>query len=420
MAQAPARQSMRERMREQAEKASSNGPRYIKVPDGVKVSFFQPKEAEFELDFIPYEVTTDHHPKGMKPGDLWAQRSIKVHYGIGADESAYICLKTIGKKCPICEDRADMANDPNADEKLIKDLAPKDRAIYQLIDLNDEKKGIQIWDYSYHLFEKRLMNDITKTENAAGGRKRSTPHGGFSDLVGGQTLTVSFIEKKMGQNKFFECDRIDAVDRDDYDDFILDEALDLDAIIEILSYDKLKAIYLAVDEKDVKKPADGGEAPSRRRGQAEEPPDDTPPARRRGRSEEPPADEPAPEPTGRARRGRTEEPPVDEPAPTGRRGRGANTEPAAEEPPPTRRGRGAAAEPAEEPPPARRSRGAAAEPAEDAPASNRPRRGAAPATPPCLAKGVFGADTDKHDQCYDCPNEIYDACLALKIENEGA
>ena len=388
----PARQSMRDRMKEQAEKSQSHGPNYIKIPDNKKISFFQPKEGEFELDFLPYEVTSENHPKGMKPGDLWAQKSIKVHYGIGAEEKSYICPKTIGKKCPICEMRAEMVNDPTADEKLIKDLAPKDRAIYQVIDLADEKKGVQLWDYSYHLFEKRLLGDINKTENAstASGRKRSsTPHGGFADLEGGQTLIVSFIEKKMGPNKFYECDRIDAVDRDDYDENILDDTLDLDSVIEILEYDKLKAIFLAIDEKDST-------------------------AGRKGRDEEPA------ETSTRTRRGKTEEPAEDrEPETTSRRGRRSEPEPEEkkdEEAPSRRRGRSSEPDPEPEPATTRKSRRSEPEPEpEKEETTSRPRRGAAQSdTPKCIAGGVFGKDTDSHDECYDCPDDTYAACAELK------
>lgn len=393
-----ARQSMRDRMKEQAEKSQSHGPSYIKIPDNVKMSFFQPKEGEFELDFLPYEVTVENHPKGMNVGDLWVQKSIKVHYGIGAEEKSYICLKTAGKKCPICEMRAEMANDPNADEKLIKDLAPKDRAIYQLIDLNDEKKGVQIWDYSYHLFEKRLLSDINKTENAASStsRKRSsTPHGGFAELEGGQTLIVSFTEKKMGTNKFFECDRIDAADRDDYEDDILDQTLDLDSIVEILEYDKLKSIFLAIDEKDVSSSEDS----TTRRG------------RRDSKEDKEEVEEKQP-----SRRGKkTEEEP--EPETTSRRGRRSEPEPEEEKPEePTSRRRGRSSEPDPEPEPAstRRNRRSEPEPDPEPEVKSRPRRGAKDDTPECLAGGVFGKDTDSHDQCYDCPDDIYAACAKLK------
>jgi len=368
-----ARQSMRDRMREQAEKSQSHGPNYLKIPDGKKISFFQPKEGEFELDFIPYEVTIKDHPKGMRPGDLWPQKSIKVHYGIGAEERPYICPKTIGKKCPICETRAEMANDPNADEKLIKDLAPKERTLYQLYDLKDEKKGLQLWDYSYHLFEKRLLADINKTESGAGTRKRtSTPHGGFADLSGGQTLILSFIEKKMGSNKFYECDRVDAEDRDDYEDDVLEQALDLDSIIEVLDYDKLKALFLAIDEKDLEKD-DDEPAPTRGRNKKQEEVEETAPTRR-SRKEEPE------EVPVRDRNKKQEEP---EPTPTrGRRG--------AKEP-----------EPEEEP----------------EPTPTRGRRGASTteeATPKCIAGGKFGVDADMHDACYDCNDETYAACVAKK------
>lgn len=400
MAQAPQRQSMRERMREQAEKAASGGASYIKVPDGKKVTWFQPKVKDDgqALDFLPYEVTVKNHPKGMRPGDLWSQRSFKVHYGVGAQEAAVVCPKSMGiAKCPVCEERADMANDPNltaAEKKLMDDLKPKDRTLYQLIDLDEEAKGVQLWDYSYHLFEKRLLSDINKTEHAAPGRQRSTPHGGFAELVGGQTLTLSFTEKKNpGFNAFKDCDRIDAINRADYGEEILDEVFDLDTIIEVLSYEALKAMLHALDEE----PA--AEAPAGRKGRGSAPVEE-------------PAEEPAP--TGRRRGAATS---AEEPEPAPSRGRrAAPAEEPAAEPAPTRGRRGAAPVEEEPPAPTRGRRGAAGSAEEPAP--SRPKRGTAPANddPECVAGGTFGKDSQIHDACYDCPDATWEACAARNLE----
>jgi len=377
------RPSMRERVKEAAAKQASGGAAYIKIPDGAKAKFFQPKAEEYELDCLPYEVTIKNHPEGLNPGDLWYKKDIKVHYNIGAEEKSYICPRTIGLPCPICEAHKVLAKDPSATDEEVKALVPKDRVIFQVIDLKDDSGTIQLFEYSHHLFNKKLLLEINKTENGAGStRRRKTVHAGFADLEDGQTLIASFQEKSMGKNKFFECDRIDADDRDAYGEEILDETLDLDSIIEIHPYEKLEAIFLAI--------ADSGK----------EKEEEKPAGRRRGAE----AKEEDPEPTKEENTGR-------------RRGRGAEKEEADPPKEEGRRRRGAAEpeEKKEEAPAGRRGRGAAKEEEkkEDPAPSGRRTRGAAKEENPCPHGLKFGEDHETQDCCIDtCPEETWEKCKA--------
>ena len=267
------RGSMRERAKQRAEErqqSSGGGMKFI-FPEGHEVKFFQPKKGTSTLDIIPYEVTVDNHPEGLEAGDLWYRRTIWVHFGIGAEDKSYLCLKTIGKRCPICDARAQMLKDGDADEELIKSLKPKERELYNVIDLDDEKAGVQLWDMSYHLFGKILEDEI---------REGDEDLAGFADLQDGKTIKVRFGEKKIGKNAFLEATRIDFVDRDDYDEDILEDVLDLDAILNILPYEKLEAVFLEVEEADT--PTKGKDSKNKKSSDdEEEEEDDTPPSRKK-------------------------------------------------------------------------------------------------------------------------------------------
>lgn len=237
--------SMADRARERAsERETTGGSGYLNVPKGT--SFFQPKKGKYKIDIIPYIVSTDNHPEGVEAGDPWYRRILHVHYGIGAEDKAYLCLKTIGKRCPICDQRAKLMKDANADDEILKALKPKERDLFQVIDLDNEDKGIQLWEFSYHLFGKLLEKEIRESDEDEG-------LAGFADLEGGKTLHIRFSEKTLGKNKFLEVDRIDFKDRDDYDEDVLENALDLDEIINVLDYDKLEAIYFEQDEEEAPK-----------------------------------------------------------------------------------------------------------------------------------------------------------------------
>lgn len=98
-------------------------------------NFYKAKEGENSIRILPltWEDTDTW-------GEWWEIR-IFVHYGIGPDNSAYLCLdKMKGEVCPICEARR--ASD---DEKERQELRPVERALCWVIDRDSEKSGPLAW-----------------------------------------------------------------------------------------------------------------------------------------------------------------------------------------------------------------------------------------------------------------------------------
>ena len=360
------RASMRDRMRERSttrEQAGRGGVKF-KFPEGAEIKFFKiDKACTKKLDFIPYEVTAKNHPAGVEVGDLWYQRTIWTHNGIGPEEKAYLCLKTVGKKCPICDYAAQLQKDPKSDDELIKSLKAKERELFQVIDHDDKDEAIQLWEYSYHLFGKLLEEEIRNAEPSEDYKA------GFADLEGGSTLKIRFEKKTMGKNEFYEVKRIDFMERDDLPESVLDDVLDLDEILNVLPYEKLEGIFLDTEPEPEEKP--------RGRSKKEEKEDDEPPARgKRGAKEE---EKPS-------RRGKKEEP-EEEDEPPARGKRGAKKE---EEEAPARGRRGAKKEPE-------------SEPEEDE---------------ECIGGGTYGEDEGGYDECMDC--EVWEQCKKLSDEKKAS
>ncbi len=70
--------------------------------------------------------------------DIW------VHYGIGADNQAYLCLNRMkNKPCPLCEARATAEQQGETD--VAKDLKPTKRVAAWIIDRKDEDAGPVLW-----------------------------------------------------------------------------------------------------------------------------------------------------------------------------------------------------------------------------------------------------------------------------------
>ena len=239
---------MGDRVRAKAEKAGNRGGgSYLNTPD--KISFFKPKKGAMELDILPYRVTVDDHPEVGK-GELWYQRTIFVHYGIGIEEKAYLCPRTVKKKCPICEHLAQLKRDPDADEDLIKQLRPKERELYNVIDLSGDSKDPMLWEISFFNFGETLAEEIREGEDPA--------VADFAELKDGKTLKVRFKESTLGTTKFLQASKIDFEDRDeDYDESVLEDVADLDKMLNVLPYDALEKIFLenGTEDEVAEKPA---------------------------------------------------------------------------------------------------------------------------------------------------------------------
>lgn len=273
------RRAMRDRVRERAEENKfSGGSSYIQLPEGK--SFYKltksTRQAPTILDVLPYEVQQDgtyHDGKNkeitLRKGDLWWCRTILVHRSIGVAEKSYICPRTIGKPCPLCEYRAALNKSPDGDKKLADALKPQAKDIMNIY--VSKKEGIQLLEHSHANFREKLEKELRE------GREEWYD---FALLEGGYTLEVVFSEEKYQGSTYLEAGRIDFVQRDDFKESILDEVIDLDACLIVLPYDKLEEI--AFGDGSDSRDSDRGRDDDRGRGSR----DDDNRGRERDRGEE--------------------------------------------------------------------------------------------------------------------------------------
>ena len=242
------------------ERPKVSAKKWAETPDGgftptcVKLSgdvqFFAPKKAGvYRIEIIPYEVpekaTGGPNPNAL-PGELHYERTYFTHRAIGVDENTYVCpAKTAGKPCPICEHRKDLMRDKDADEDLIKELAPKQRQLWNIFDHADADKGVQIWDISYHLFGKQLKKEVNNADEDDG-------YEYFADPEDGMTLRVGMGEESIGKGKpFLSTGTVGFKKRSaPLAKEILDAAQPLDNLLIVLDYEKLKSIFLQEEGVD--------------------------------------------------------------------------------------------------------------------------------------------------------------------------
>lgn len=255
-------------------------PTAIACPEGTERFKEKITKKPYRLDIIPFRLK--ENSTYADKGEVYFEKTFWVHW-LGEGQGSYVCLsRQLGRKCPICDFREKQKRDVDADEKLIKDLAPKQRQLWRVIDLQNKDKGIQLWDISFHNFGKQLDARILNSDEEDNYRE-------FYELEKGFTLKVGFAEKSFGSGKPYpEASSIDFKPRDeDYDEDILEEGPDLDECIIIKDYDELKNIFLQTtddddddddndddDDDDNKKPDKKKKSKKAKKKKEEEPEDD--------------------------------------------------------------------------------------------------------------------------------------------------
>jgi hypothetical protein len=313
------RSAAREKVLERAKARKNQVPggrtlTFQHLPEGMKAEFFKVTKSVHNLDILGYVITDPKHPdcdESLKPGYLWHSRRYFLHRNVGADENSYICpARTWGKPCPICEYAKQRKNSGEASKEELDALRPKERQLFNVIDLDSDPKKILLWDVSYFLFGDKLDKELADSSE--------DDVFGFFEPTEGLSLRVRFEKKSFNKNEFWQTDRIDFRERKrPYKESIIDTVFPLDDLLVALTYEQLEAIFVMGSEEEVeqahKEVREAEEVRRPRRDRVEEdeeeearPPrkkrqpepeeddeeDDTPPPPKRGRRVKP---EPEPE-----------------------------------------------------------------------------------------------------------------------------
>ena len=230
--------------RDRVEKHESGGSiPYLNLPEGAQL--FQPKTGRMSIDILEYEVG-----KGNPIAEeetLYYERTYFVHRGIGATNDTYVCpAKTSGNRCPVCEHRSKLQADGDEEnEKLIYDLKPSERQLFNVINVKEPDKGVQIFDFSWWNFGKKLDAEIRNADEDDNWHD-------FASYENGLTLRVAFAEDKFQGNTFNVLESVNFKPRStEYDeDEMLEEVYCLDDVVKELPYKKLKDIFLQTSDED--------------------------------------------------------------------------------------------------------------------------------------------------------------------------
>lgn len=197
--------------------------------------------------------------------DYW-ERTYHVHTNIGPDNKAYVCPQmesggewnwpgyaTGGKKrCAVCEEIIKMMNDREENKAMIDAIKLRDRQLFNVRDLDEDSKEVQVWDVSNFLFGALLDTELQDDEEEGG------EHQDFYDWEDGFSLRLNVEERSFNpkgkeggkSQKFYAVKTIKFKPRkEQYDpEDIAEKVHCLDDFIKVLEPDELKRIFLQVQD----------------------------------------------------------------------------------------------------------------------------------------------------------------------------
>jgi len=235
----------REHVRNTAKNAQKGGSSIVRTPDGVSRWMPEKKDTYF-LRFIPYTVTLPNHPDGVEVGEMWYRRPYALHFNVGGSDRPAICLKSIGQKCPICEEVKRLSENYDNNEKVIKDIKAKHSMLYLCFNPREPEKLI-VFDWSAFKFSDKLETELAEL------CEDDLDNLGFADIEGGKVIKFRVGEGTFSGGKFLVTDKVDFVDAKaftDLEDEIVDNAPSLDDMLVAMDYDTLKKLFHGVETEE--------------------------------------------------------------------------------------------------------------------------------------------------------------------------
>ena len=210
----------------------------LNVPSNVQL-FYLKDDKTRRLDILEY-IAGEGNPFA-DAGTSHYERTYHVHKGLGASGKIWtVCTnKTFGKKCAVCDYLAKASRDPDADQDALKKLQTQERQIFNLIDLAEPEKGVQIWEVAFNSFGRKLDGKIREQDP-------DDHYDRFANWKGGRTLKMTVADKgEFG----FQPDDIEFKSRKDYKESkIKNKVHCLDDIIKHPTYQEQQALLEGLDE----------------------------------------------------------------------------------------------------------------------------------------------------------------------------
>jgi len=249
--------------REWRQNKNAGGSSYLNaLPNGIEQ--FKPKGGKkYTFDILPYVVKNPElHPaaEAINEDGLFWCLPYRLHKKIGPNDLLVVCPKSVGRACCVCDERAEIYNDPDRDDEEAKPLNSSARTLFAIKMLKGPDKGnIMIMDISDYCFLEILEEELDDLPEE---------YEDFACLEDGYSIEVRFKEEQLRKNiKFAKASKITFIERkEDYDESILDEVPCLDDLITWPTSEKMEKLFYG---------ANGGESDNDDQDEPDDDNDDT-------------------------------------------------------------------------------------------------------------------------------------------------
>jgi hypothetical protein len=189
--------------------------------------FWVPKPGKNYVRFLPnWNLEPD--------GDFYRETGYHRKLGPARDKSAVCLIKEGFERCPVCELVRELWKTKNAEDvELAKSIKRQDRVYYNIIDLTDKPKGVQVYISGTDVLEQLL------------GYCANPKYGDISDPVNGRNVEIVFTEGKNTKSGWNSYDIQPDPDRTPVEnEEWLQQLQDLNAAIKPLPYEKMEALLM--------------------------------------------------------------------------------------------------------------------------------------------------------------------------------
>lgn len=168
----------------------------------------------FKDDYKVFKVTEENSIRILPP--TWEDPEhyaldIYIHYGIGPDESSFLCLDKVDsdEKCPICEERAKA--EAEGDTEYAASLKPTKRPTCYVIDRDNEDEGPMLWAMPWTVDRDLSAQSIDKRTGEV--IPLDDPYEGFDVSFSrqGKGMKTKYVGLSIGRHPSEASDDLDTV-----------------------------------------------------------------------------------------------------------------------------------------------------------------------------------------------------------------
>lgn len=255
---------------------SGGGSFAIRLPEGVEM-FKLEKAGVRRILIIPYTVGKGN--PYADEGETHFERTYFSHPRIGPSNETFVCAsETYKKKCAVCEYAAELRQDPDTKKDVVDALRPKQRQLWNVVDLDEPEKGVQLWEIAQFSFGKLLRERCTNEDE-------DEDFSSFADPEEGKILKLTISEESYKGRPTYKVAAIDFKDmKKPMSEEWLEAAVCLDDLLIKAKYDEVKKVLEGGDDEDDEDDEDNEPKRKKKSRRSEDDEDDEEPVRSKKKS----------------------------------------------------------------------------------------------------------------------------------------